>query len=352
MLFTIGSRVRLKNTGDTGKVAAVKDDLVYVDLDDGLGRIPVPPEILSPVDGPIMSESGKGARFIPGKPRQNEEIEPDHIRLDYTVIKPWGVQLGFDPVYRTSGDPERYRVYLINDTGRELIFMARLLIGGKREEWKRLGSIGGDDFKELGDLRHQELNDNAAVELEVRPKLEQGTGPRHHHLLKIKPKKFFGRYLTAPYLNRKVYHYIIFPQIDDNPSERRIKKESLIELTRRAGKHRPPAGNLGRIDLVPDPGRLAAFPREIDLHLDKLVADPAAVPRNKILSLQISRCRQYLAEAVRLGVDRVFIIHGHGEGKLKAAVQKELAGNAHVRESKNEYHPRFGTGATEVIIGT
>nr|MBS0036847.1 Smr/MutS family protein [Saprospiraceae bacterium] len=92
------------------------------------------------------------------------------------------------------------------------------------------------------------------------------------------------------------------------------------------------------------------FESTLDLHLEKLVEDPSKVNPRMALMLQMSAFREYLDQAMRLGVDRVFIIHGVGKGKLRETVGQIARNLDHVREVKNEYHPKFGFGATEIIF--
>ncbi len=353
MLFTIGSRVRLKSTGDSGKITEFIDDgLVRVALDNGLGTIPVPTEALLAERSAADADSSGGARFISGKATKNTEIEPAAVDVGYTILQPWGVQLAFDPVYRLDGDPQRYRVYLVNDTGQALIFSAKLLLG-KQLMWQRIGQLGGTAYFELGDLQHQELNQAAAIDLEVRAKKEGGTGLAHQHSLKIKPKQFFKHFITAPLLNRKVYHFVLFQKLREDGPPPSPKKEDLATYTKRVAQQAGKATqkNLrSRVSATPDPARLAAFPRAIDLHIEKLLDDPSSLPARQYLGFQLSQGRRYLQEARQLGLDSVFLIHGVGEGKLKTALASMLKEMPGVASFRNDFHPRYGSGATEVFF--
>lgn len=353
MLFTIGSRVRLKSTGDTGKITDfIGEGLVRVALDNGLGTIPVPPEALLSERSAEEAGSSGGARFVNGKTAKNAEIDPAQIDLGYTILQPWGVQLAFDPVYRLDGDPQRYRVYLINDTGQALIFSAQLLLG-KQLMWQRIGQVGGMAHFELGDLQHQELNQAAAIDVEVRPKKEGGTGVAHQHTLKIKPKQFFKNFRTAPLLNRKVYHFVLFQKLREDGPPPSPKKEDLATYTKRVAQEGNSAARKRSDRLVsttPDPARLAAFPRAIDLHIEKLVKDPSSLPARQYLSFQLSQGRRYLQEARQLGLESVFLIHGVGEGKLKTALANMLKEMPGIASFRNDFHPLYGSGATEVFF--
>ncbi|MEM9836817.1 MAG: Smr/MutS family protein [Bacteroidota bacterium] len=349
MIYTIGSRVRLKLSGDTGSVSDILgEDLVQVKLDGGLGYIPVPTDALTYEHEPPDGKPSQGARYLAGKPPKNDEQEPVQLDLGYTILNPWGVQLAFDPVQRLNADPERYRVYLINDTGHPLIFQVKLLIN-KQATWNRVGQLDGTAYFELGDLKHNELNDSPSFEVEVRPQLSTGTGPKHHQLLKIKPKQFFSKWLTAPLLNRKVYHYVVFPTIRQSPAPApTAKKESLAAYTSRQKKR--PQQQPSYLSAVPSPQEIAHFPPEIDLHITALLEDPKKVNKQQYLGIQLDHCRAYLRKANTLGVERVYLIHGLGEGKLKQAIHRELRKMTFVKSFRNEFHPKYGHGATEVIF--
>ncbi|NJK83175.1 MAG: Smr/MutS family protein [Saprospiraceae bacterium] len=58
----------------------------------------------------------------------------------------------------------------------------------------------------------------------------------------------------------------------------------------------------------------------------------------------------FLEKALRLGVEKIFIIHGVGTGKLKDAIANRLLQHPYVATFKNEYHPRYGWGATEATL--
>lgn len=101
---------------------------------------------------------------------------------------------------------------------------------------------------------------------------------------------------------------------------------------------------------IRDPEELMDFNPTIDLHIEKLVEDPSKVKSNTTFLLQLAAYKKHLDQALRLGVDRIFVIHGVGTGKLRKAVIDYAETLDLVREVKNEYHPKFGFGATEIIF--
>lgn len=99
-----------------------------------------------------------------------------------------------------------------------------------------------------------------------------------------------------------------------------------------------------------DVGRKAHFPVDIDLHIENLTQLHSKMSEADKLKLQIRAFEDYLAEAIELGVERCFIIHGIGEGKLKKIIHDKLASNRQVVKFTNEHHHKYGFGATEVRL--
>ncbi len=95
---------------------------------------------------------------------------------------------------------------------------------------------------------------------------------------------------------------------------------------------------------------LVKFNPTIDLHLHNLVEDVSKVKSGMALLIQLAAFEKHLEKAIQLGVDRIFVIHGVGEGKLRKAVINSAENHPMVKEVINEYHPKFGFGATEILI--
>ena len=94
----------------------------------------------------------------------------------------------------------------------------------------------------------------------------------------------------------------------------------------------------------------AGFEPEIDLHIEKLMSGYARIDKGEILRIQMVHFHKFLDKAIRLGAARVFVIHGVGEGKLRETIADDLKRHPHVVKYKNEFHHKYGYGATEVIF--
>ncbi len=355
MVFSKGTKVRLIHTGDIGEVEEwLEHDMVGVRLADG-EVIPVLVEAVERIESDSPSKV-KG-KFVPGKKKVEPlPLQPLPTDSQYTVLKPQGLQLAFDPVNRPDGRPDYYRIYLINDTQLNFLYQLGLQLR-KQSVWKTQGRLGPRTMVEAGSLRYSELNESAEVKVETWRLLPdgKGTGQRLDRLLKLKPTQFFKKLTTAPYLNRQVILYALFTEKELNQKKESPKvappKQSLQSYTSNAAEEQK--DNKGWFNLQEMPNEvweLATFKNEIDLHLQNLVDDPSSIRKDQILEVQLSHFEAFMERAIRLGVERVFVIHGVGEGRLRDTIKGRLEKMPEVKSFKNEYHGRYGYGATEVIF--
>ncbi|MCB0650535.1 MAG: DUF2027 domain-containing protein [Saprospiraceae bacterium] len=349
MLYAVGTKVKFLHTGDVGTVAGLLEgNMLNVRLLDGM-EIPAFIEDLQRLDG--EEDPGRvKAKIVPGKQVKKPSAPIDlRARQQYSILKSYGLQLVFDPVLRTDGTTEKFELFLINDTKYDCLFTLTLSINGYVEE-RYNGKIDGETMFPVGEMLYDELNDAPEVEIECWRITTMGTGTRLHKILKIKAKQFFNSLKTAPILNKQVHLYRIFENLDDTDSLReKQEQEDLRSYTKRSAGLKPvQQGNLKRMGHEVE--AMANFTTELDLHIEKLVSNSAKMKNAEIVRIQIAAFDQYLSQAIRLGVDRVFIIHGLGEGKLKDLIASRLIQMPEVTSFKNEFHPRYGYGATEVIF--
>lgn len=345
MLFIVGTRVRLIHTGDVGIVAdLLEDDMIAVRLEEDQSIIPVFRTALERFEHP--EARFVKAKFVPGKKDKRPLPPPrSNVQTQYTILKPQGIQLAFDPLLNPNGHAERYTVYLINDTRLPIIFSITLIRKGT-SVWERHSRHEGAGALSIGELLYTELSDTPEFDVQLWRVHTEGTGPKISKRVRIKPKLFFKRLRTAPYLNRPVHLFNVVKSLDA-PQATPTKEEDLRAYTIRNQKSAP-ATNLQ--SLSHEVLELANFEPEIDLHIERLLPDATALEPAEILPTQIAHFEDYLDRAVRIGVDRVFIIHGIGAGKLRKVIHRRLQADSRVQSFKNEYHPRYGYGATEVEL--
>ncbi len=189
MSFRIGDRVTMLRTKKTGTVSSVLgNDLFQVRLDGGLGHLPAPSHAIALISG----QTSPTPAAAPGKAKITSQQSTHDT----------GIQLAFDPVYDSEGDPESYQLYLINGTGNKILYEIKVKTGETKRNSK-FGPLPPYDKLKYELIPYHWLNERLIVDLDVRAAVEGGTGPRHFHQLKVKPKQFFSSYREVPELQSR-----------------------------------------------------------------------------------------------------------------------------------------------------
>ncbi len=348
MIYAVGSRVRFINTGYEGVVTEILGgDMLSVLLDDG-DEIPAFEEDLMRIEDYRASLRNKPpikAKVVKGKVEKTpEKPEIPEFGSQYAILKSLGIQLGFEALYKADGLIAAFKVYLINDLQYDALYAFNFLLG-TQSRLKLNGKLPATSYIELGEIPFDYLNDSPTVELECWQVTTQGSGKQQHKKLKLKAKQFFKKIKTAPLLNIPVYHYVIFESLEPPQSS----EDDLKTYTRQHNKPNYSLSDLRRYD-TNSVTALANFDPELDLHIENLTNNWEKMSNAEILRLQLRTFDTYLAKAIEIGVPNVFIIHGLGKGRLRDEIASRLIRHPQVETFKNEYHPRYGYGATEIIL--
>ena len=347
MLFSVGTKVRFLHSKDEGVVTALLDNgMVNVLIDDTDFEIPVFPDDLIRKEEVLNKPPVVKAKFLPGKTDAKGKIpERPPVESQYAILKSFGIQLAFDPIQGADGYTKKYRIFLINDTSYDALFTFELYLNGQLDI-RHNSILSHTSIFEIGELLFDHLNDAPLVEMDCWRITTQGTGSKMHKSLRIKPKVFFKKVKTAPFLNKRVHLFKLFEKLNDSFEP---KEEDLKSYTQK--NIRPRLSDTDLADRMPhEVAELAEFIPEIDLHIEQLVDDYHKMSNAEILRLQLEFFDDYIQRAIRLGVERVFIIHGIGKGRLRDAISGRLLQVPEVNTFRNEFHPRYGYGATEVIF--
>lgn len=333
ILVSVGRVVRLKNTGEIGTINGVIDSkTVSVYLHETDTAIPVD---IDNLEDPNQTQEKK----IAG------DFLEEHIPSETNVPMQFpdggeGINLFFLP--RADETDRQMDVHLANTEGFECSFTLSFhkqgrIIYKKHGVIKALSSI----FIEL--FEKDNLSLNAYFEYELRRVIGSGTSTSKFGQVKLKPKTFFNKgknYLSFP---RSGYSYTLEQTLADEHVQSKAKdKMDVIEKP-----SLKPSNRVG----TPSPMELAEFSTEIDIHIEALRADYEQMEAFEIFQVQLDAVDLYIKKALRLGVDKVYIIHGKGTGRLKKAVHEILENNPHVKSYNADYHQKYGVGgATEVIF--
>jgi Smr domain len=170
--------------------------------------------------------------------------------------------------------------------------------------------------------------------------------------LKIKAKQFIKSYHFSNFLERDIYEFILFEKFgtDEKTQNADLQKytDGLVKDLKKKTEE------LERKNKILNPtisiNEYASFVPEIDLHIELLYDNPKTLTNEEIIMVQMRAFEHFLAKAIRLNVKRTFVIHGVGKGKLRDMIHARLRRHSDVKFFKNEYHERYGWGATEILI--
>jgi hypothetical protein len=348
MLYAVGTKVRFRYTGESGVITALLDEgmmQVRLDSDPDL-EIPAFEEDL--IRNTEAEPVSAGAKFVPSKQEKQPEAPPRRkLNAQYHILKPRGLQLAFEPMPGRDGTVTRYKAWLINDTTYEFLVEFDLYTAS-RDVLIIDDKIAATTALELGDLLYDDLNDSLEVWISIRRITTEGPDEALQNTFKIRPKQFFNNAQTVPILNLLAHHFLLFDSFEPKPAD---DAEDLKNYTKQKTRQPKPDRNSNSVFYNAfNVEEFARFEPEIDLHIENLINGHARPDKGEILRIQLLHFQRFLDKAIRLGVPRVFVIHGVGEGKLRDAIAARLRENPDVAKFKNEFHHKYGYGATEVIF--
>ena len=349
MLFAIGTRVRFKYTGETGSITAMLDDgMLQVRLDsDPDFEIPAFEEDLQRNEQ--AEPASAGAKFVQGKMEKPAEAPPRReLRIQYQILKPRGLQLAFEPMPGRDGTVTRYKAWLLNDTTHEFLFEFDIFTQ-TREVLTLDGKMNTTSAMEVGDIVYDDLNEGLEAWIKVRRLTTAGPDEPLEHTQKIRPKQFFNNVHTVPILNLLAHHFVLLDKFDTSVPEE--PADDLKDYTKQHTRKPKPVTLTGANPFASlNLEEAAGFEPEIDLHIEKIITGYVRIDKGEILRIHMVHFHNFLDKAIRLGAPRIFVIHGVGEGKLRETIADDLRRHPHVVKYKNEFHHKYGYGATEVFL--
>ncbi len=351
-LLGIGTKVKFLTTPDSGVIIEkLGDGMVMVKLDDFDMDIPAFEEDLVRAED-FLSQKITVPTPVPKlkpnlKPNQPAIAPPLSIK---PVLSNSGIQLAFEPVKKASGEIDKFIIFLLNDTRFDVVFTLDFLVF-ERVEWSKNGILKAVQFEKIGELSFDTVNDSPQLDVTIKPITTEGSDETFSKTLKIKPKQFVKNYQLSKFINREVH---VFPVFDNLNNKTAGAKEDLTKYTsdllKTAKQKSKGASDLRLFDPVPNAHEYASFVPEIDLHIEMLHHAPRDLTTEEIVGVQIKSFESFLAKAIRLNIPKVYVIHGIGKGRLRDLIAARLRRHPNILMFKNEYHEKYGFGATQVWL--
>lgn len=363
----IGGRVQLLTAREAGVVTEkLGDGMVMVLFDADNMEIPV-------FESDLMPEQGASQSFfhdfdVPSYPPTSQQQGDKSLKMHLPKSVP--TDIGFWVVFQmwktVNGKVEKFDIHLLNGSPVAVAFDAALHFGDSLEDEVHDTLNAAAIMPQISLVTWDELNDAPSLVLRLTPLYTEGGGKVVEKTLKIRLQQLlkhpanFG-FWQQPHLFafKMVDKFEFLPSKPTTPTPKNSQNDytdlrKYTEQALRAQKalrQKEEARNSHWVfQPTPDVSEYAQFPREIDLHIEVLHTNPATLSNEEIVKQQLRAFDHYIERAIRLGVPRVFAIHGVGKGRLKEMIAARLRRNQQVATFKNEYHQKYGWGATEIIF--
>jgi len=323
MLIPIGSKVIIKFTGEDGIITKqIDEEMFEVHLLDSDTKIPI-----HGVDLRILEASAPTEHY------GNHSAVNEEVNISF--------ESGIHLVFKSNDHHlinKKYSIHLANMTDEAYVYEYKFKLSKDviNSESQRIASQA---ILTVGKMMYEDLNEKASIQLSIARMTTAGLDPWKTRTLHLKMKQFFTKQEIG-LADGCIYHdYTLtgWKTIKDSDTTPKL-------TTQRSGFKK--ANPMIRHQVI----SAANFEIEIDLHINKLTANHDGLDKFQKLTIQLESMKRYVDKAKSLRMDRVFLIHGVGKGRLKRDIAKYLELDNDILYYKNEYHPKYGFGATEVVF--
>jgi len=343
MKFSVGDKVLLKRTGEEGVVTAqLAHDMFEVEA--GGTTFPVH---LDDMEHPYLRwflekrrEKGRTRQTFP------EQLPVEKPQFPASRLSA-GVYLSFLPVYR-PGEMEDLvdllKIFLANELNVPVRYRYEVRIAGS-SFFAHEGSLQPFSHVYLHNIPYEMMNDQPRFHWELAGVSDPPMRGREG-VLRIRPPQLFARIMQLQQQNEPMFSYLLTETVEPPPQENRVWDTPPPQRPKTVG------GSAGIRRGSPRPTMvLQDMPRyELDLHIEQLVSNVRGLSNSDMLEIQLTHLRHYLRLAIAHRFERMIVIHGLGRGVLREAVHDMLRETSEVARFTNEWHGRYGFGATEVFF--
>lgn len=242
-------------------------------------------------------------------------------------------------VYRA--EDQQIQIGYQNDTTSRFVIDGEITFNGPSSIPLK-GDLEPGSLGTFGKLPFDQINDYPHFELTIERHTARGHEETFEQKIKTKPKHFLKMSLLSRWGNRPGRTYSLW-----TPAKNKNSLENIAIPKTPPSSDNNPTRSSG---IIRDLSELAVFSRELDLHAEKLFDNPKSVSSDVILNKQMKTFHWFMDKAKSMNIDRVFVIHGVGSGRLKNEITKQLEFDPAVSYFTNEHHPKYGFGATEIVF--
>lgn len=353
-MVKIGDKVRFLNAVGGGIAKQIKNNVVYVEDEDGF-EIPVlKHECVVVESGDEKLKSSQPASETPASPKSviSGSVSFDEDGADEPVIETaegevLNVFLAFVPEDIKNLQNSSFETYLVNDSNYFLFFT---YLSKTDKGWKAryAGKVEPNMKLRIDRFDREMLNDLERVSVQfIAFKRDKDFALKNAISVeqRIDTVKFYKlhSFRESDFFEENV---ILYPIVRNDVSEKSVVVSP--EELEHAMKQKMKTDKPDRQPIIRKEKNEG--PLEVDLHIDELIDSTAGMSNTDILNYQLDKFRDVLNEySGRKGFKIVFI-HGKGDGVLRNAILKELRTKYKSYYCQDASFREYGFGATMVTI--
>jgi hypothetical protein len=378
MRYQIGDLVRVKNTGEEGKV--VKDhghNMLLINID-GV-EFPI---FENEVEHPYLNWFLEKKLKPHTKPKHTNDALLSNVPKQAKLAS--GLKLTFVPEYKKNDDEIiiKVKVFLSNDMHQSFAFNY-YFESKSNNKFDMASEVRPFENFYIHDISYEDMATNPFFELSCAEIVASITSTINNYsdAFTIKPKKLFEMvqtmhernegFLSIGLINddehlQQTVQVPIMPSLDKSTIiERDYSKNDLdafaIKQIKKEAKKgiKPPAEK--PIPII-SPEEKIAFktinvkalftnPFEIDLHIEKITPHHQNLSNVEKFNLQIEIFEKALDISMLEQKNTLIVIHGEGKGVLRDKIHAILNQTISVHSYVNQLDTRYGLGATEIFFG-
>ncbi len=354
MIFKKGDKVKFLNDVGGGIVTKADNKTVYVQNEDGF-EIPASPSQLLKEETqdestPFTTTVKQQSSDIAAAPARSDRNQaPDYIDLSDTeeelsIDTTVNLLLGW-VINRKKNGKVFYDVYLINDCGYHIMYMAAMVTEGTYRGIQA-GMLENDTTIHLTEISAEDLKNIVGIHLECLFFKKGAFMPQEPMRYELRIDEFYlsdpVNYIENEYFNEKALIYnvseeYLMAEIED------IARKASFEFEKQKKRQDGPKAKFSA-------QKKNEKSEEVDLHIEQLIDYPKELSPGEMLDIQMGRFNIALEGAIRNRQKRIVFIHGVGNGRLRLEIRRTLDQKYPKLRYQDASFKEYGYGATLVFL--
>ena len=337
MKYQVGDKILILHSNEEAVIIdIINKEMLMVDA--GGVQFPV---YMDQVDFPYFKQfTEKKVVATPKERKFVDDLKKEKKVAEVRVAD--GMWLNFLPVLDTDefGDEvvEAFKIYLINRTEQRYDFTYTLHFFGKAD-FDLKNQLNPFENFYIHDIPFSNWNDSPSFEFEfILDPPDKKKASHFETSLKLRGKQMFAKIDEMRKKNEASFSYKLFETYPDKQHDDYLEMD---KLTAKGYK----VYNAANARQHLDPPRSV-----VDLHIEKLSDDWKHLRNHEIMALQLRTFEKYYDLALAHHQHSLTIIHGVGEGVLRDEIHAILRLKREVKSFVNQYHSRYGYGATDIYF--